>query len=204
RVSPEILLQERERVREKLIHLGVPRDVLIGITRHTLMRNKAFDWVDTNMSQKESLQFYANLDSFMRGIEMWAAKHHELFPDTIETLSILAYKGMKMGIVTNTSREAATYLLKKHSLARFFAVVVARNDVKRLKPCSEMIQVAMEQLGQLVGWLVGDSVFDAIAAKDAGIPSIIVRRNGVKPTFDHDYFTSSLRAIASIIKKTGS
>lgn len=202
RVSPEVLLQERERVRQQLIRLGVPRNVLTGITRHTLMRNQAFDWVDANMSQEESVPFYKDLDKFMRGIEMWAAKHHVLFPDTIVTLSILSYTGMKMGIVTNTSTEATDYLLKKHDLVRFFSTVVTRNDVQRLKPNSEMIKIALKQLGQPVGWLVGDSEYDAIAARDAGIQSIIVRQNGIKPTFEHDYFTTSLKAVASIIKKT--
>jgi len=49
--------------------------------------------------------------------------------------------------------------------------------------------------------LVGDTMYDAEAAMNAGLRSIIVRRDGTSPAFGHDYFINSLTGVASIVVK---
>jgi len=53
-----------------------------------------------------------------------------------------------------------------------------------------------------VEWFVGDDVFDAEAAYRAGVKSIIVRYNSIKPSFRCDYFATSLNEVASFIIKS--
>jgi phosphoglycolate phosphatase-like HAD superfamily hydrolase len=62
-----------------------------------------------------------------------------------------------------------------------------------------MVSLAEARLGVEAGWLVGDSSFDAGAAERAGLSSITIRRDGVKPSFAHDHFIESLLEVPSII-----
>lgn len=197
--SREALDQIRRETKKKLIDLGVPREALGDLVKSTLLRNRALEWVETNMSREESARFHVELDAFIKPFEMRSARLAQLYPDTLEALEKLAAGGVEMGMVTNTSTEAANYMLGNLGLEKFFDVVVTRNDAHRLKPDPGMIHAAVAKMGVAVGWLVGDIVFDAEAAKKAGIRSIIVRRDGMRPSFSYDYFVNSLNGVASIV-----
>jgi phosphoglycolate phosphatase-like HAD superfamily hydrolase len=84
-------------------------------------------------------------------------------------------------------------------LDRFFDAVVTRSDVPRLKPDPTMVRLAEVWLGVEAGWLVGDSSFDAGAAERAGLSSITIRRDGVRPSFAHDHFIESLLEVPPIL-----
>ena len=197
--SREALDRIRRETKKKLIDLGVPREVLGDLVKSTLLRNRAFDWVEINMSRDELAWFHVEFDAFMKPFEMRSARLAQLYPETLEALQKLAAGGIEMGLVTNTSSEAADYMLGNLGLEKFFDVVVTRNDVHRLKPDPAMIHAAVAKMGLEVGWLVGDTVFDAEAAKNAGIRSIIVRRDRVRPSFSRDYFVNSLKSVAPIV-----
>lgn len=199
--SREDLSQLRKEVKRKLIDLNVPNETLIGLISATLLRNRAYEWVETNMSQVESDRFHTELDAFMKPYEMRSARKARLYPDTMESLEKLASRGVAMGIVTNTSKEAANYMLGMFGLKDFFKVVVTRNDSSRLKPDPAMIHLAIAMMKMDVGWLVGDMRFDAEAASGLGIKSIVVRRDGVHPLFIYDYFVDSLSCVESIVFK---
>lgn len=189
----------RRETKRKLISLGVPAEVLRGLVESTLLRNRAFEWVEANMSWTDSARFHAELDAFMKPFEMRSARLARLYPDTLEALAELAARGVEMGVATNTSREAADYTLVNLGLQKFFNVVVTRNNAPRLKPDPAMINVAVARMGVAVGWLVGDSAFDAEAASRAGLRSIIVQRDGIRPSYSHDHFVNSLNGVASIV-----
>lgn len=191
--------QERRNVKRKIISLGIPEEALGGLVRSTLLRNRALDWAETNMSRVESARFHAELDAFMVTIEMASAKLARLYPDTLEALEELAVKCVEMGLVTNTSNKAARYMMENLGLAEFFNVVVKRSNVTRLKPDPAMVHAAISRLGGTARWLVGDTVYDAEAARNAGLRSIIVRRDGRPPIFSHDYFINSLTGVSSIV-----
>ena len=199
--SREAVNQLHRKTKKKLISLGVPAVTLNGLVRSTLLRNKAYEWVETNMSQAESAQFHAELDAFLKPIEMRSARLARLYPDTLEALSKLAARDVKKGVVTNTSREATYFMLRKLGLESFFKVIVTRNDAARLKPDPVMIYIAVVMMEADTEWLVGDRMFDAEAASSASLKSIIIRRDGIRPSFDHDFFINSLNCIASIVFK---
>jgi phosphoglycolate phosphatase-like HAD superfamily hydrolase len=92
-------------------------------------------------------------------------------------------------------------MLEKFGLTGFFKIVVTRNDPPRLKPDPAILHVAIARMGVEVGWLVGDMKFDAEAASDAGLKSIIVRREGIGPLFSYDYFVDSLSCVELIVFK---
>jgi HAD superfamily hydrolase (TIGR01509 family) len=54
-------------------------------------------------------------------------------------------------------------------------------DVDRTKPAPDLLLVAREKIGappDAPGVVVGDSVYDVLAAKEAGMPAIVVRSGG--------------------------
>ena len=61
------------------------------------------------------------------------------------------------------------------------------------------LRAAMAGMGAAAEWMVGDSMFDAGAARGAGLRSIIVRRDEARPSFYHDRFVDSLDRVASIL-----
>jgi len=199
--SLEAIERERQVVRRKIIDLGVPVHVLGGEVRPPLMWNRALDWAEENMTQAEIRQFNSEINGFMKQTELEDARKACLYSDTLSALSNLAARGVKMGLVTNASREAADYMLSSFDLKKFFRTVVTRNDSPRLKPAPSIIQVTVSKMGAPVGWLVGDTEYDAGAATAAKLKSIIIRRDGKRPSFNHDYFITSLNDVISIIFK---
>ena len=197
--SPETIGKLRRETKEKLLDLGVPEEALAGLTRSYALRNRSYQWADDNLGREESARLRAEMEEFMSSWDMDSARQTVLYPDTMGALADLSDAGVEMGIVTNTSSKAAGFILDNLKLRRFFRAVVTRSDVARLKPDPAMIHAAASILGVDVGWLVGDSAFDAGAAANARLRSIIVRRDGQRPEFKHDYFIESLDEVVSIV-----
>ena len=197
--SPEILGRLRKETKEKLLSLGVPRENLSGVVRSSILRNRSYQWADENLAGKEKARLRAEVEAFMRPYDMSSARRTVLYHDTVDALSLLLDRGIVMGIVTNTSAAAADYILTNLGLSRFFRTVVSRSDAPRLKPDPAMIHLAASRLQMDVGWLVGDSAFDAEAAYKAGLRFILIRRDGAHPDFEHDFFIKSLEEVPPIV-----
>jgi len=104
-------------------------------------------------------------------------------------------------VITNTSREAANRILSINKITDFFEVVITREDVKRLKPDPEGIQLALKRLNAQDFVFVGDLVHDSRAAEKAGGISIIVNRNPSKKLeFHADHVVESLLGISYLIQ----
>jgi len=199
--EPSFTLEFRQQTRKKLIELGIPSQVLGKEKRYTLMCNKAFEYVEKNFSEKEAKLFHHQLGEVIKGFEMRSAESSKLFPETLTTLRKLKRLGYKMGIITNTSKKAVDFVFSKYELGEFFEVVATREDVKRLKPDPEGILLALKKLGETEFFLVGDLIYDAQAAENAGGLSIIVNRNPSKDLeFPADYVVQSLAEIPALIR----
>ncbi len=197
--SSELVTRLRRDTREHLIGLGVPEPVLEGLVRSHSLRNKAYDWADENLDPEEASGIRARMEEFTLEFDMISARESQLYPDTIDALECLRGRGCVMALVTNTSTLAADHVMGRLGLERFFDAVVTRSDVPRLKPDPAMVRLAEARLGVEAGWLVGDSAFDAGAAEGAGLSSITIRRDGVRPSFAHDHFIESLLEVLPIL-----
>ena len=175
------VLEFRHETRQKLIELGIPPNVLEGIERATIMRNKASEYVEKNFAKADAQGFRQGMEEFLSRYELDSARKSQLFPETIQTLETLRELGAKVGIVTNTSAKAVNTVFQNHGLKNRFDVVVTRENVKRLKPDSEGILLAVKKLGATNCFMVGDLVLDILAAKGARVKAIIVRRNPEQP-----------------------
>lgn len=128
--------------------LGIPRSELKGVTASTLMRNKAPEYVKEHFNEGKTKRFNLEMDSFLKSYELSWADRSKIFSDTLPALRRLKEIGCKMGLITNTSREAANRILSIHGIRDFFEVTVTREDVKKLKPDPEGIILALKRLNE--------------------------------------------------------
>jgi HAD superfamily hydrolase (TIGR01549 family) len=122
------------------------------------------------------LSIKARLYSILDRFEEESSSNATLFPDTVETLKLLRERSVKLCVLTNSGRRSAYQLLDKYSLSRFFAFVLTRDDVDAMKPDPEGIHKALSMLSlpKEEVLYVGDSPYDIMAAKQAGLKVISV------------------------------
>jgi len=92
----------------------------------------------------------------------------------ISTLKKLK-KNYKLGIVSNCRHKNIILLLKAAKLPpNLFDVIVGNDDVKHSKPCPDEILKAEKLTHTNADYMVGDTIYDIMAAKKAKAKSIIV------------------------------
>lgn len=95
----------------------------------------------------------------------------------IPLLQSLRAKGLRLAVVTNKVTEFTVPLLIKTGLNSFFETVVCGDTLAVKKPQPDMLQYACKHLGVSTdeALMIGDSANDALAARAAGIPVLLVR-----------------------------
>jgi len=194
------VIEFRRKTKEKLLELGIPSSVLEGIERATIMRNKAIEYIEKNLTKADAEKIYQEMEKFLIRYELDSAKKSKLFPETIPTLEKLRKLGMKMGLVTNTSMKAVDTVFQLHDLKMYFDVVITREKVKKLKPDPEGVLLALKNLGVKTFFMVGDLVHDVLAAKSAKGTSILVKRNLEETDCEADYVVQSLSEVLKIVQ----
>jgi len=117
-------------------------------------------------------RLYSILDDF----ELESGKSVTAFPGAKEVLASLRSKSVKLAVLTNSGRRASSKILERSSLAGFFDFVLTRDDVGAMKPRPEGLGQAVSQFAlpkERVVY-VGDSPYDIMAAKAAGLKVISV------------------------------
>jgi len=104
-----------------------------------------------------------------------------------ETLPLLHRAGYTLGIATTKFSIHTAGAIEKCGWSRYFKVLASGDEVARVKPAPDIIQLAMERLkadpDRTI--MVGDTVNDIIAAREAGIRVI-----AIKSPFGSDEFAS--------------
>jgi len=200
----EHVLEFRRNTRRKLLALGVPAEILKGVERATIMRNKAEAYVGANFNATETRRFQREMERFLRRYELDSARKSRLFPDCISTLETLRRLGAKLGLVTNTSEEAVAIAFKIHRLESFFDATVTRENVRKLKPDPEGISFAAKKLGAAHFYMVGDLILDVLAAKGAGAFAIMINRNVEKSNFTNALKSLPEEVLTGIQERIGS
>lgn len=98
------------------------------------------------------------------------------FPGAIEALDRLAADGVRLTIVTNKFEHLALKLLDELGLLGRFAAVIGGDTMGKgnAKPSAAPIREMLARAGGGTAAFLGDSIYDTLAAKNAGIPSIAV------------------------------
>lgn len=107
-------------------------------------------------------------------------KHVETEPDSASVLDRLRRDGKLLAVATNSPVKIATTLLEHAGLARRLDRIVGVDMVAQGKPEPDLLVHIGEELGVSASEMcyVGDSEFDAGAARAAGVTFIGYRREG--------------------------
>lgn len=105
-----------------------------------------------------------------------AAKLSRPFPGAIDFLETLKASGIALGVVTNKVEDISRSMLEELGLARFFGVVIGGDTLPTKKPDAAPVLEALKRLKADAGRavLIGDSPADAGAARNAGVPVVLV------------------------------
>jgi len=100
-----------------------------------------------------------------------------VYPGAREGVERLAAAGLALACVTNKPVGFAQTLLERKALRPLFAQVFGGDSFERKKPDPMPLQEACKALGSTPArtLMVGDSVNDALAARAAGCPVVLVR-----------------------------
>lgn len=123
-----------------------------------------------NVPVEESIQVYRSYhyDNFGELIS--------LFPGMKELIAELKKRGYKLGMVTSRLRRTTEQGMEKYGIMEYFDTVVTADDTDKHKPDPEPINIALEKLGSVSekSIMLGDTMFDILCAKNAGVKSVLV------------------------------
>jgi phosphoglycolate phosphatase len=99
-----------------------------------------------------------------------------------QTLEKLSKKGLILTLLTNNSRQPTLTALDHFKLKDFFSIIIAREDMQKMKPDKEGLVKTLQQLSlhphQTV--FIGDSWVDGLASNKAGIKFIHLKTREIK------------------------
>jgi len=120
-----------------------------------------------------------------------------------EVLSQLKRQGANLSVCTNKPGVMARPLLKELGLHRYFDRIVGSGDVRFHKPAAQHIFAAVGHRGNKPIVMVGDGAPDALAAKAAKVP-VILMNYGYSPkpvySFGADCVLRSFRELPSALR----
>jgi phosphoglycolate phosphatase len=124
-----------------------------------------------------------------------------VFDAVPQALEQLRQCGLALACVTNKPREFTLPLLERVQLAAHFSAVVAGDDVREKKPHPALLLEACRRLALTPAQvlMVGDSVNDALAARAAGCPVVLVETGYNEGESVHDLGRRDERARADAI-----
>lgn len=116
------------------------------------------------------------ISSFMNHYAVTNGLLTECYPGVREVLSTLRERGLKIGCVTNKAAAFVAPLLVQVDLLQYVDCIVGGDTLAKKKPDPEPMWYACEQLGVAREHvlMVGDSSNDALCARRAGIPVVLM------------------------------
>ena len=146
-----------------IVHFGKPA---YRIIRDATGRNLTDDETKRLIKRREEILLSRHIDKI------------KLIDGVFELLELLREQNMKLAIVTSSTQSMLIAIAKRFNLLGWFDSTVTADDVKRGKPDPEPFIKAVEILGLSINDVVavGDTIYDIISAKGAGIKTIFLRR----------------------------
>jgi phosphoglycolate phosphatase-like HAD superfamily hydrolase len=110
--------------------------------------------------------------------EIWEGEYHAIIDDVgplddaRALLAALRDRGFRIALASSSIPKHAQRAFDLLDADRYAAVTTTSEDADESKPDSELVAVAMERLGTDNACMVGDAVWDVVAASHTGIPTI--------------------------------
>jgi HAD superfamily hydrolase (TIGR01509 family) len=104
----------------------------------------------------------------------------EAFPGVRALFEALAAAGCARSLVTSCAKDELDHYMKLTGIADLVGCIACGEEVKRQKPHPDLIDLALAKTGFPAGSaiMVGDTPFDATAAKRAGVSAIGLQSGG--------------------------
>lgn len=153
--------------------------------------------------EDEYTDFVKGIENIIVQHELEASEKAEAFPYSIELLNTLKSKGKNIGIITRNSKAASMKTLEVSGLMKYLDVIVTREDVAKVKPDPEHVEVAIKFLEKRAEdtVVIGDHKYDISSGKRAGCFTIGIL-SGVSSEEllnEADLIVSSLEEIISFL-----
>ena len=167
--APKPFAQLKEELRSRLLKMGIPDSALGDLTPmyETLQ----------NVSKELGIPF-EKLYSHLVELETERVEESFLFKGVFEALEMLRDRGIKLAVMTRSSRKAALKALEMHGIRDYFEVVSTRDDVPvdALKPNPGQLEDILKGLGvePTRTLVVGDHGYDVLPARKLGALSVMV------------------------------
>ena len=126
-----------------------------------------------------------------------------LFPGEREALARLKENGCKLAINSNKLHAQAVMALEEQGIASLFDAVVAGGDAP-MKPDPAGVNRILKELGieKENAVYLGDSSFDALTARNAGIASFLVRfyPRSIPKELTPDRYVDSYKELPEVLR----
>lgn len=148
----------------------------IGNGAAMLLRRALAAATDCPSQQLPEALLQIGLDAFFVHYEVHCCRATALYPGVAEALEGLQERGISMACVTNKPARFTNPVLRYLGLEAFFPVALCGDSLAQKKPDPAPLLAASRGLGLALPdcVMVGDSVADVGAARNAGIPVIAV------------------------------
>ena len=145
-------------------------------------------------------QQQAAIQIFKKHYHCTNGRYTEVFGGVLEGLKAFKAAGFKVACVTNKAAEFTEPLLEKTGIAAYMDLIVSGDTTDKKKPDPEPVWYAMKQLGAEKAIMIGDSVNDIQAAKNAGIPAVCMTYGyGGQSSVEADAYAADFISILPMI-----
>ena len=131
-----------------------------------------------------------------------------MFPHVAETISAVHDKGVTVTIASSRLIDSLKVFLEDMNLKKYISYVVSAGDVENAKPAPDMVLKTLKALGYNndEAIVVGDTRFDILMARNAGVKSIGVTYGNGKPSelrdAGADYIIDDFSDVLNILSKS--
>jgi len=153
------------------VSLATGRSMIGGGVRALVSRAYAAGGIDLSPADLS-----VRVDRFIEDYRSHIARESRPYPGLIEALQWLATEGARLAVCTNKRTDLSLALLRALGLAERFAAIVGADLAPAAKPDPRHLSLAVERAGGRMerAVMVGDSRLDALVARAASVPLILV------------------------------
>jgi pyrophosphatase PpaX len=163
-------------------------------------------------TSKEALEFLGpdKVEEMTTTFREYQSTHHDqlakIFAGVIEVIKEMYDAGVMLGIVTSKKNGNAMRGLKLFNMEKYFSVVISADQCQHTKPHPEPVQLALTKFGLAPEecLMVGDSPFDILSGRGAGVKTVAVRWSEVPwenvMAAEPDYVIETISELISMLE----
>lgn len=145
---------------------------LVGFGARTLCEKTLAMTGEPGSEEEVDLLLSGFLDSYGKN----PSKHTVIFPGALKALNLFKDAGIQLGICTNKPEATCFPVLDALELRHFFSSIICGDTMEFRKPDPRHVFHTLDDMGAELrnAALIGDSEADIEAAKNAGLPCVLV------------------------------